>query len=328
MKLLPFFVFILFIGSTMAYDDLGDTHQVQEGESLSSVAYKYCRKVYGKSGFIYKIKQLNPKLFKKIDIVHIGVKLRIPSLVNCPLPWSHQEQIKVASLQKKTSEEVSTLQPIVNEVIDGFLIETFTFFKVLKTSEVVDKAAPTRRIEGINLISRPLIGIGLSYVFNLSMNSKMMMKWGINYEDYQDSDSVEVSSSSVLRQNFSLGINHQKWFLQTGFEERTMVDRSTFRELNLTSSFFPKLQISRSFSLHEKLGYELDLNPYVKYLLSSTTQEIKAGQGLGAGVSLNVLRPKGKFPLQIQSGYHYLKQSTNITDQNEHVVDFSLGFSL
>lgn len=323
---------------------------VQDGEHLSKIAYRYCRKVYGSRGFISFIRQVNPHLPENSDVLFPKTKIVIPSKDKCTLPWDDQ---RILADQKGDSGPDTHIERKLNSddpqnirttevasekqesnlnnskvVKDGFFGEIFSFFKFLNTDAIEDKSAPQFRISGVTLISQPVLGLAGGYRFNFNQKTIFEMKYSLHFEDYKDADSIEVVSSSRLRQNFLLAVSYQTWRLETGIEERTLVDESTYNKIQLSSGFSPFLKLKKEFIVFERSNQHIFLNPYGQYLISSQSHRIKVDPGYSAGVELVINRNSSAWIDQIKSGFRYVKQSTNVTSQTEQVVDFALIFDV
>ena len=86
-----------------------ETYIVKKSDCISQVSYKFCRKVYGTSGFIRQIKLLNPELSFKADMVLPNTAIKIPDPSLCVLPWRSQTPVESVPVAAEAETPVKSV---------------------------------------------------------------------------------------------------------------------------------------------------------------------------------------------------------------------------
>src|SRR5690606_36509917 len=69
-------------------------YKILPDQTLSEIAYKMCRKVYGKSGLLRVLKKLNPHIVNP-DKIRPGEKVNLPTDFSCPLPHDDSRSVEL-----------------------------------------------------------------------------------------------------------------------------------------------------------------------------------------------------------------------------------------
>jgi hypothetical protein len=311
------------------------SHLVTDGECLSQIAYKYCRKIYGKNGFINHIKKLNPQLYRKPNLLIPNTALSIPSLQYCKLKWPEAEYEKDPIVESEKSKPQEYLN-LKRESHREYFAEAFQGYKLLGSSSIVDANSNSfKRIKGVSLVSKPILGFNIGRRFEYSSQTHHIIFGGIKFEDYYGSKKVTVNSSSIFRSNLGFGfehmINQQHFFIVTaGAEERTIIDESVYNQINLTKILVPNLGLKHSYLLRENVKQKSQLLSFGRYLSDSGALGLKVKKGYELGLGLNYKILGTKFPSEWLINLARLEQSTNVSYQTEWCfgVNWSVDFSI
>jgi hypothetical protein len=298
-------------------------YEVQPNECLSRIAYRYCRKIYGKSGFIREVQKINPKLKSDANFLLPKTLIEIPDISRCALPWP-------APLSKLRPENDPEIVPqfkketsVLSSHKDHFFFGAYTFYKVLGTSSITDSSSPLfKRIQGVSLVSKPVLGLNFGYKYPISEQTFHFINLGMHNEDYFSSKNVKINSQSNLRSSLHFGVQHQlskgDWVeFQAGAEERTLIDQSVYNQINLTKGLNPNIKSTFGFLLHNQGVMKAHLVGFGKYLSSFQNLGLRARQGyeLGGGINYQSLFSNKKSNLSIDISR--VEQSTNVTFQSE-----------
>ena len=318
-------VFLILIISSIFFsiEISAAVYEVQPNEHLSAIAYKYCRKVYGKIGFISEIKKINPHLHSNLNFLLTKTVIRIPDQSVCLLPWPETNQTIQLPKSSELMEKNNEIEPIKNSPRDHFFLDFYTFYKRLGSSSIADSSSDTfRRIQGVKLISKPAVGFNLGYQYPINDQTSHYLLIGFHTEDYYSSNNVKINSNSNIRTSFNFGINHhflngQMIKIQAGVQERTFIDKSSYSQINLDKAIIPNLQSSFGHKFHDNGKRKAYLLGFAGYLFPSqmTNINIKQGYELGTGLRYHSLlfRRHSTISMDISR----LEQSTSVTLQTE-----------
>jgi hypothetical protein len=134
--------------SLLASAQTPEIYVVQKGDSLSMIAYKYCRKVHGDTGFIAQIKKINPKLDNS---VYPGLKIKIPTDESlCLLKHIKPDKVQMDTIELKVvTPEVKKPEVIKPEVIKPIIakpIEVEIKEKIVKTKKEKKKKKEKKEV--------------------------------------------------------------------------------------------------------------------------------------------------------------------------------------
>jgi hypothetical protein len=317
--LLIFSLSLLFV-RTMA--QASSSYVVQHKECLSQIAFQFCRKIYGKEGFIRQIEKLNPSLKRNPNLIKPNSVLIIPDIKFCRSKWPELKKEQFIPIA------LDPVAPIIHKTpdlkIDRGLEGGITFgYKILQSTSIIDSSSTSyKRIKGVSLNSKPIIGVGLKRNFEYSPQARHFIFGGLSFEDYYGSKKVNVSSSSTLRSHLGFGTDQQltdghQISFKLGVEERTFIDQSSFEEINITKALIPYAGAQHVYGLKEYLNHKFELHSRGRYLFSSESLGLKARPGYELGLGMCHKSLKAKSPSEWLLYISRLEQSTNVTHQTE-----------
>jgi hypothetical protein len=293
-------------------------YQLNRGESLSLVAYKYCRKVYGSSGFVKKIKNLNPQLVSNENFVLSGTKIFIPDQDQCPPKWRHPSEdlrpmeVLDKTLVKnsdKTSDENSTeLRP------SSFFITPMAMLKVIGFTQ-------NSNGQSSSLAAKPIYGLRAGYLMPWSEQLTSSLSIGIHQEDYHGSKAKSIDQESYNRMQLDFSLEWKKRLIGSfGAMERTAIADNTATYVRIQKALVPYLGLEWILPLVEygKRSTAASIEGKILNSAKATELKMKSGESHGFSLILNDHSFKNRF--QFKFSYLFFNQDTTFSSQEEEMV--------
>jgi hypothetical protein len=289
-------------------------YQVNRGESLSLVAYKYCRKVYGSSGFIKKLKILNPHLVSNENLVLSGSKIFIPDPDQCPPNWRHtiEEPRPMEVLDKVSdkalSENYAELRPSL------FFIMPMAMLKVIGFTQNSDGLSSS-------LAAKPIYGLRAGYLMPWSEQITSSLSLGIHQEDYHGSKAKSIDQESYNRMQLDFLLEWKKRLIGSfGAMERTAIADNTATYIRIQKALVPYLGLEWILPLVEygKRSAAASIEGKILSSAKATDLKMKSGESHGLSLILNDHSFKNRF--QFKFSYLFFNQDTTFASQEEEMV--------
>ncbi len=332
-KLLLFTILLSFHPSVWSHE----IYVVKNQDCVSEIAYKFCRKVYGKTGFVQKIKELNPEKIKNTNFVLKNTTLMIPDPFLCPLPWPETQPIQVGKAepeiqtqtQVQAQAELTPSPEILAHESDKYFFGAYTFYKTLASSTISDSSLPgVSRINGVHLGSKPLLGLNVGYVYPFSDKTSHVLTYDFHTEDYYGSKNVTINSESIYRSALDYSVqreltNSHNFRFGAGVEERTMIDKSTYQQINLNKVLTSYLKSVYSHLIQENHFMKTHLTGSARYLAPGRGVSLKSDSAFEFGLGIHYSSQLKKRKTVVGLDFKQLDQSTNVTHQSEQRLGLS-----
>ncbi len=314
-----------------------EIYVVKNQDCLSEIAYKFCRKVYGKTGFVQKIKELNPEKIKNTNFVLKNTTLMIPEPFLCPLPWPVTQPIELAKAepeiqtqtQVQAQVELTPDPEILPHETDKYFFGAYTFYKTLSSGTISDSSLlGVSRINGVHLGSKPLLGLNVGYVYPFSEKTIHILTYDFHTEDYYGSKNVTINSESIYRSALDYSLQRQltnsnNFRLGAGVEERTMIDKSSYQQINLNKVLTPYLKSVYSHLIQENHFMKTHLTGSARYLAPGRGVSLRSDGAFEFGLGIHYSSQLKKRKTVVGLDFKQLDQSTNVTHQTEQRIGLS-----
>lgn len=299
------------------------TYVTKKNDTLSGIAFIYCRKVYGEYGFINQLKNLNP-VFLSLDEkrLPIGLLVSIPDLNSClirqPSNVEESTPIPAAVIDEKTPVSNPIVTPDVPvELKTRIFVTPFFLFKSLEASE--------RSTSANALIASPLMP---------GLKGEMRTPWsetfastilvGYHQESYRPSVDRRVNNGSAGRSQIAFKTDYffESWAWGNDFsaEEKSFLGASTSKQINInvgTSSIYQTRVKKKIFDKNQKSA-ALELRG--RYLFAVDDERIKARPGFGYGFSVSLSDDQIKEGFESAVFYDSNTQKNPFYEQSERIL--------
>lgn len=302
-----------------------ETYIVKKSDCISQVAYKFCQKVYGTSGFIRQIKLLNPELSFKADMVLPNTAIKIPDPSLCVLPWRSQTPVESVPVSAEAETPVKSVASEI-QLPDHYFVSLYTFYKILASNSL--KAPLINRNIDASITSRPALGFQAGYRYSMSQKFDQVFTYDFHTEDYYGFQNLKIHSQSLVRSRFDYGFNttfaNSNWLqFGAGVEERTIFDQSTDTQINLNKVLTPYLKSSYGFLILENQNLRTHVLAKARYLSEARSGSLKTHAAFEYGIGINFsLLGRMKNSL-FGLDYNQAQQSTSVTTQSEKRIGVS-----
>lgn len=353
-----FFILLLLPGLLNAEENSKDyaIHVVQPNDTLSGIAFRYCRKVYGSPGLMEHIKKINPGLTADI---YPGMQIRIPldkklchlqhSEISAPkeeVLGATEREKKVLSMTVPETEVVSSpvpvtesqntvvpeeqpaempQPPLVNELkeVEKEKSERWvvSFGSGSKTIKSIDDDNETAIINSQNFVT---MGIGQEIEWTSHHHSKI--HFNLSYEDYFENE-AKVKNPAPWR--WGIGLKHEYqpkdliFFTELALTRKTVFLSSNAQKVNLGVLPVPSFGGGLEFPLYAFSKYKFTSGLELHMLLPARDDEVRLRPGFESQAYLHLDTGNGTWNLY----YTYGRQDSNLYESNYDVIGLSFEFS-
>lgn len=216
------------------------TYTIKEGDNLSEIAFRYCRKVYGSKGLIKIIRDTNPLLNLEKAIIP-STTIKIPTDKSlCILPHNTTEESENSKtshypISKEQKNKLKKVEEKTNQEKAG----RSKYSVSIQTGSKQFKSQDDDNYEAI-INSSSYVELFVKEETFLNEDLSTSFYGSVEYLDFDKSDNLRINNSKKIKKSFGFSSTYHRKNINYTFlinlKERTRFASSTNRVINITAS--------------------------------------------------------------------------------------------